>query len=301
MRARPRRSSAERPTVRRPALAPVIACVLGLAVVAGCGGAPPRRDSARLQSATTLSSDAARAVSRGDARRALPLYEQVLALAESLDDQSLVGATLLNLSQVQLLTGDRAGADARLDRVLRTPERFGRTIVANAAARKAALAVARRDEPDAERWMREAQAQCETPCAIAPQLANLRAQLAYARGDDAEAIALATRAADDAARLGLPAEQASAWRWQARALMRTGRTSEAAQRLAMALEADRTLGVPARIAEDLVHAADNERARGRPDAEREFLERALDVYAASGDEQGKRVVQSRLQALARGR
>jgi tetratricopeptide (TPR) repeat protein len=77
--------------------------------------------------------------------------------------------------------------------------------------------------------------------------------------------------------LAQPAEHANALRLLGRARTRLGKTDDAAAALARALQIDRELGLPERIALDLMYAGENEERRGRAAAAREFYERALRV------------------------
>ncbi|MFZ2649032.1 MAG: hypothetical protein WA210_02900, partial [Burkholderiaceae bacterium] len=82
--------------------------------------------------------------------------------------------------------------------------------------------------------------------------------------------------------LGDEAEQANALRLLGRASTKAGKTEEAAQALSRALQIDRELGLPERIALDLMHSGENEERRGQAAAAREFYERALQVSLAAG-------------------
>jgi tetratricopeptide (TPR) repeat protein len=271
----------------------LVAAALGLA---GCGSAPPAR-SPLQQSAATFAQGAARAWSRGDATQARVLYERALAAAESVEDFALAGTMLLNLALVQGAAGDLAGAQARVDRIVSAPQRYGSALVARAAARKALLYLDAPDVDAALGWAARAQAACAAPCELDATLDNLRAHAALQRGDAVSAAQLALRAAARAVQLEQAVEQANALRLLGRARSAQGQGDSAAEALALALAIDQRLGLPERVALDLIDAGENERARGQHAAAREFFERALVVYQAAGKTAAADGVRTRIAAL----
>lgn len=66
--------------------------------------------------------------------------------------------------------------------------------------------------------------------------------------------------------------------------------------LARPLVVDRRLGLPDRVALDLLVAADSEDQRGQPAAASDLLGRALAVYTAIGDARNAEAVRHRLAA-----
>jgi tetratricopeptide (TPR) repeat protein len=263
-------------------------------VLAACSSARPPQNPAQ-QTSHTLAQAAARAWARGDATQARTFYERALAAAESVEDFELAGAMLLNLALVQASSGDLAGAHARVDRIIATPQRYGSALVARAAARKALLFVDGPDVDAALTWTERAQCACGSPCALDATLSNLRAHVALQSGDTSGAAQWATRAATQAA--DQTAEQANALRLLGRARSQLAQHDDAAKAFAQALVIDRKLGLPDRVALDLLDAGDNEAARGRHAAAREFYERALDVYQAAGRQPAADGVRRRLATL----
>ena len=263
-------------------------------LLAGCGSPRPPQNPAQ-HSASTLAQAGARAWARGDAAQARVAYERALAAAESVEDFDLAGAMLLNLALVQGTSGDLAGAQARVDRILAAPQRYGAPLVARASTRKALLYLDVPDIDAAWAWADRAQAACGTPCPLDATLSNLRARVAMQRGDASGALQWTTRAiaqSDDES-----AERANALRLSGRAQRQLGQGDAAAVALAQALAIDRKLGLSDRVALDLLAAAENESARGNAAAAREFYERALDVYKAAGNAPAADGVRQRLAAL----
>lgn len=272
---------------------------LATALVAGlvaCAAAPPAPNPAQ-QSAQNASQAAARALARGDLPQARSQYEAALLAAESVEDFQLAGAALLNLALVHARAADLTGGHARLDRMLAAPQRYGPAMVARASTRKALLYL---DAPDLEAaltWADAAEAACTAPCELGASLANLRAHVALQRGDAALAAQWAGRAVALATEPVAAAEQANAMRLLGRARSQLKLHDEAGQSLAQALAIDQRLGLPERVALDLVDAAENEQARGRTAAAREFFERALVVYQAMGQRAATDRLRARLAAL----
>jgi tetratricopeptide (TPR) repeat protein len=263
-------------------------------LLAGCGS-PRLPQNPAQHSAGTLAQAGARAWARGDAVQARAAYERALAAAESVEDFDLAGAMLLNLALVQGASGDLAGAQARVDRILAAPQRYGTTLVARASARKALLYL---DVPDIDAaWasLERAQTACGTPCPLDATLSNLRARVTLLRGDASGALQWAARAAAQSDEES--AERANALRLTGRAQGQLGQRDAAATALAGALAIDRKLGLSDRVALDLVAAAENETARSNTAAAREFYERALDVYRAAGNAPAADGVRQRLAAL----
>lgn len=261
-------------------------------VAAGCGGAPPVQRNALQQSALSTAQSAARSLGRGDLAQARTLYERALASADAVEDFALAGALLNNLALVHQRNAEResgaararelAAAHGHLDRVLGAPQRYGPELHAAAAVRKAMLHLDAAEDGAAARWADAAASSCATPCVHAATLALLRAQLAWQRGDTAVALALSEQALAAASAQQQSAEQANALRHRGRAASRLGNAAQAAADLAQALAIDQQLGLPERIALDLVWAGDAEHRRGAAAAAREFYERALVVYQAAG-------------------
>jgi len=272
-----------------------LAALCGALWLAACGSpaGPPQNPAQR--NASTLAQAGARAWARGDATQAAALYERALSAAESVEDFELAGAMLLNLALVQGAGGDLAGAQARVDRIVAAPQRYGAPLVARASARKALLYLDAPDLDAALDWTERAQAACAAPCALDATLANLRAHVALQRGDAPAALQWATQGVARADEHG--AERANALRLSGQAQRQLGQHDAASGAFAQALAIDRQLGLSERVALDLLGAADNEAARGAAAAAREFYQRALDVYSAAGNVRAADGVRQRLAAL----
>lgn len=266
-------------------------------LLAACGSPAPRAVNAPHEAALALSQRAARALQRGETAQALALYEQALAAADSVEDVDTSGAVLLNLALVHGRLGQSREAHQRVDRILAAPARYPGALQAQAAARKALLHLDARDGALALQWADKSQAACASPCMLAAVLANVRGQVALEAGDATLAAAQATRAAELAAAPESQAEQANAQRLLGRARMALGDRSAAAAALQRALDIDRALGLPERIALDLLYAGDNAAAAGQRDVARDFFERAQQVAQAAGLAGAVQAAHQRLQAM----
>ena len=265
--------------------------LLSSALLASCSSPPPKPPSAAQASAQTFNLNGARALRRGDLNAALAAYGEALAASDSVEDFEGSGNALLNLALVhaRLAQSDPANArqqldaaHARVDRILTAPQRYSDTLRGQAATRKAMLYLDTQAHGLALHWADQARAVCTDPCPLAPTLANLRAFVALERGEVARALDQASRAAELSKALGNESEHANALRLLGRASTHVGKTDEAASALARALAIDRELGLPERIALDLMHSGENEERRGQASAARDFYERALNVASAAG-------------------
>ncbi len=274
------RSPSRRKNPRVRVLAAVAA--LATALLAACSSPPPRPPSAAQASAQAHHLTGARALRRGDLNAALAAYGDALAASDSVEDFEGSATALLNLALVHARLGQLDAAHARVDRILTAPQRYSDAQRGQAATRKAMLYLDTKSYGMALQWADQARGVCGDPCLLAPTLANLRAFVALERGEFERAADQARRAAALAAALGQPTEHANALRLLGRANTRTGKTEDAAQALAQALQMDRELGLPERIALDLMHAGENEERRAQPAAARDFYERALNVASAAG-------------------
>ena len=284
---------------RSPASAALAALLAAALLAAACTSTAERLPSPAQEAAAARSQGAARAFKRGDLQQALKLYTEALAAAESVEDFEAGGTALLNLALVHARLGQYPAAHARVDRVLAAPQRYGAALHAQAAARKALLYL---DAPDLDAALRLADAAekaCAEPCPLAAVLINVRAYVALERGDAERAATLAARAVELASAAHLEAEQANALRLSGRAHTRGGRTAQAAQALAQALELDRQLGLSDRVALDLVYAAENEQRRDQPEAAREYYERAMTVYRAAGNLEAAQAMRLRMGSVER--
>lgn len=268
--------------------------------LAACGSAPPAQSDVevRRERLVDLNDRAQRAVGRGELRRASALYREALRVAESFEDFRSIGVNTLNLAAVYQALDEPEQAHLALDRVLTTTGRFDAAMVAEAAGRKCSLALQAGDLGAAEQWLARAEKECRAPlCRIQNALLNLRAQLALERGGADEARSLAAKALAASRAEGNREEEANALRTDGRAASRQGDPSQAVALLTRALEMDKQLTLPRKIALDLLALAEIELARGMRDPARDYAQRALDVSRAAGNRQQQNAATRLLEKL----
>jgi tetratricopeptide (TPR) repeat protein len=268
--------------------------------LAACGSAPPAQSDVEVkrERLVDLNDRAQRAVGRGELRRAAALYREALRVAESFEDFRSIGVNALNLAAVHQALDEPEPAQRALERVIATPARFEAPVVAEAAGRKSSLALQARELGAAEDWLARAEKECRPPqCRIQSALLNLRAQLVLERGGAGEARGLAAKALAASRAESNREEEANALRTEGRATARQGDASQAHALLARALEIDKQLTLPRKIALDLLALAEIELARGMRDSARDYAQRALDVSRASGNRQQQNAAAQMLEKL----
>jgi tetratricopeptide (TPR) repeat protein len=268
--------------------------------LAACGSAPPAQSDVevRREQLVDLNDRAQRAVGRGELRRAAALYREALRVAESFEDFRSIGVNALNLAAVHQALDEPEPAQRALERVLGAPARFDSTVVVEAAGRKSSLALQAGDLDAAEQWLGRAEKECRQPqCRIQTALLNLRAQLMLERGGAGEARSLAAKALAASRAEGNREEEANALRVDGRASSRQGDPNQAVASLARALEIDKQLTLPRKIALDLLALAEVELARGMRETARDYARRALDVSRASGNRQQQNAATQMLEKL----
>lgn len=249
----------------------------------GCGSVPPQSEAeAQRERLVEMNTRAGRAVGRGDIRQAAALYREALRLAESIEDFRAIGINSLNLAATYQALGETALCHRALDRVLATPARFEQQRVAEAAGRKALLALQAGQHDAAAEWLARAESECPvTACGSRTALLNLRGQLLLERGAVDEARAVLAQSLAASRTEGNREEEANALRLDGRAASRAGEHAQALARLTQALDLDKQLALPQKIALDLLALAEAELARGERGAARDYAQRALDVSRAA--------------------
>jgi tetratricopeptide (TPR) repeat protein len=261
--------------------------------VAGCGSAPPA-PSRIERDAVAMNERAARAFRSANYDQARSLYTEALRLDESIDNADGAAVNLLNLARVEQAAGRADAAHALLDRVLAEGTRYPASSRAEAAARKAQLALAGRDLPATQSWVETGLAHCGSGCPAAATLYNLAALAALERSAPASATEQAQKALAIAKDEGGRSERANALRILGRARLAQGDAAGARQHLSEALGIDQALGLPERIFSDLVLLGDASLHEQRRDEAKTFYERALSVGSAHRDEGAQRIARGRL-------
>lgn len=277
-------SHAEFSRPARTGFAAALPGVLIAVLLAACGSTPQPAEPPLRKQAQEAEMDGAKRYARGDYAGAARHFGAAGQLRMSLDDPAAAARNSLNQARAELAGGQ---AEAALSRV----QRIGHAELALDAQllqAQANLALARRDAAQANLLV--ATAACATNC---PQLASLyllqaRAALADGRAADAlrhaEAALKLLRDQDEAAETG------NAWRLVAAARLAGNDAGGALPAARAALEIDRQLALPEKIARDWLLIGDIARKVGAGGTAREVpvgdtataYQRALDVANAAG-------------------
>lgn len=246
-------------------------CVLA-GLLAGCGSAPPRLPQA-LEQAQTADRDARRALRGGELLRAQYNFTKALALQQSLGDTAGAATTMINLATVAHQLKDDAAALAWLDKILLEKAHIYPLESQQAAAfRKAVILTNLAHMSEAESTLQLAEKLCDKKCTLHFAIGALRARLLLLKGDAEGALALAQSISTekDAGK----EEQANALRIVATAEEKLARYASALQHYQATVEMDKTLGLSARIAEDLSGMARVSKLLGREEDAALYARRA---------------------------
>ena len=261
------------------------ALLFSLAVLSGCGSAPPAANNASLAQSRLAQAEtrAAAQVKSGDYAAAARQYAEAVRIALTLENAEAIAANAINQSVVLQWLGRDADARAALAPVLdNTRIAFSERRKIQAELRRAILELATGNTGAAAVWAGQAENRCaQSRCEYAATLTNVRAQVELDRGNAAEAARLAQSVAGSG---GAPrAEIANALRTLGRAQQAQGQPAAALQPLRQALDIDRELGDPRKILADLSELARAAQGAGDAAAAGEYKERAQAVSRAMNE------------------
>ncbi len=271
---------------------------LALLLVAGCAGQPAKSSTAaRQEAALEANRKGETYVRHGELENAARSYSEALRLSQSLEDPEGIAANAINLSIVRQRQGRFSEARAALAAVLEQPNlRFSEARMTEASLRHALLDLDQNRFDAAGEWLTRAAKHCSARCALSAAIHNVSAQLALQAGRVEEAVS-AARAAHEASRAsGERAEQANALRLLGIAALRGGDFAAARPHLEQALEIDREIGAPRKIALDLLALGRAAGLAGEREAARGYYARALAVSEADRDSIGAAEARAMLDA-----
>ena len=274
------------------------AAFIVLALLAGCSSAPTKSSiAARQEAALEANRKGETYVRHGELESAARSYREALRLSQSLEDPEGIAANAINLSIVRQRQGRFNDARAALAAVLEQPNlRFSDARMTEASLRHALLDLDQNRFAAAGEWLTRAAKHCGARCALSAAIHNVSAQLALQAGRVEDAVS-AARAAQEASRAsGERAEQANALRLLGIAALRGGNFAAARPHLEQALEIDREIGAPRKIALDLLALGRAAGLAGEPDAARGYYARALAVSEADRDTIGAAEARAMLDA-----
>ena len=255
------------------------------ALAAGCSAPPKASTAARQEAALEANRKGEAYVRHGELESAARSYREALRLSQSLEDADGIAANAINLSIVRQRQGRFAEARAGLGAVLQQKNlRFSPARMAEVSLRHALLDLDQGNPSGAADWVAKAAGHCAERCALSAAIHNVRAQLALQAGQLEEAAA-AARAAHEASRgAGDRAELANALRLAGLVSLRNADALGARRSLEQALEIDRELGAPRKIALDLLALGQAAALGGERDTARAYYARALAVSEAERDD-----------------
>jgi tetratricopeptide (TPR) repeat protein len=253
-------------------------------ILAGCGSTPKPPDPPRLKAALETESDGARRHERGDHVVAARRFDEAARIYASIDDDAGTVRNRLHLARTELAQGH---AEAALLALPGTP-----SLESNLLKAQAELALNRHEA--VQQSLAAAGAQCAAAC---PQLATLKllqARAALTAQRAAEALTHAEAALKLLGDGNEAAETGNAWRLIAAARLATGDPAGALPAAVAALDIDRRMALPEKIARDWLLIGDIRKTLGAPDSASAY-QRAADVAQAAGLAE---VVRLAAQALA---
>lgn len=228
------------------------ACLVLVVLLAGCAGEKIRERPPRAQQVIDLGQQGQAAYLKGDLPRAARLFGQGLTEARRIEDSEGVGVMSINLARISRESGDSAGALTTLEAV----SAWHRGNLMARTRREMDLLAAvllsdleRRDEALAR--LQALREQCAAPCEIAIGIDSLQARLLLEKGEAAASARLAQAAIERFRSHGNQLELANLFRAEGEAHLALGNFPVARQALENALGIDKSLGQPAKIAQDL--------------------------------------------------
>jgi len=251
-------------------------------ILAGCAAAP---DSAyaptsppRLKAALEAESDGARRYGRGDYAAAAHRFDEAARTYASIDDTPGTARNRLHQARSELAQGRAEAALLTLE----SAERGGDAgLVLDALLLKAQAQLALDRQSAAQQSLAAASGQCAGACPQAASLHLLQARAALAANRASDALEHADTALKLLQGKDEAAETGNAWRLAAAARLAGGDAGGALPAAQAALEIDRRLALPEKIARDWLLIGDIRKKVGAGGTAAAYR-RALDVANAAG-------------------
>jgi tetratricopeptide (TPR) repeat protein len=246
-------------------------------MLAACGTAPKPADPPRLKAALEAESDGAKRYGRGDYAVAARRFQEAAQLHAAIDDTAGAARNRLHLARTELALGRGEAALSALAAAERSKDP---AVAVDILLLKAQAQMALARDEEAQQSLAMATTQCGATC---PQTASLHLLAARAALGEKRMEVAANHAAaalkllqgkDEAAETG------NAWRLLAAARLGAGDANAALPAANAALDIDRRLAQPEKIARDWLLIGDIEQRVGA-DATAAYR-RALDVAQAAG-------------------
>ncbi len=254
---------------------------LAALILAGCGSTPNSANSPadppRLRAALEAESDGAKRYARGDFNVAERRFDEAMRLHASIDDAPGRTRNRLHLARTRLAQG-RAEAALDLLNVADPGAEPGPALDTLLLKAQAQLALAR--DAEAQQSLTAAADRCGAACPQAASLNLLQARAALAGKRPQDALAHADAALKLLRDRGEAVETGNAWRVIAAARLAGGDTAGALPAAQAALDIDRRLALPEKIARDWLLIGDIRRKVGAGDTAAAY-QTALEVANAA--------------------
>lgn len=258
-----------------------VACLILALMLAGCAAEKIKERPPRAQQVIDLGTQGQAAYAKGDLPRAGRLFEQALADAMRIEDSEGVAVMSINLARIARESGESARALKILEAV--SPWHRGNLGARTAQEMDLFAAVLlsdldRRDEALAR--LQALRDRCQAACETAIGIDSLQARLLLEKGAAGNAVQLASAAIARFRSHGNQLELANLFRVQGEAHLALGDFQAALKSLESALGIDKSLGQPAKIAQDLESLAHAALAAGDGAAHAAYLARLNEVRQA---------------------
>lgn len=250
-------------------------------LLAGCAGEKVKERPPRAQQVVDLGQQGQSAYAKGDLPRAARLFEQALTDAMRIEDSEGVAVMSINLARIARESGESAAAMKILEGV--SPWHRGNLGARTAQEMYLLTAVLLADldrRDDALARLQALRDRCQAACETAIGIDSLQARLLLEQGDAGNAVQLAGAAIARFGNHGNQLELANLFRVQGEAHLALGDSRAALKSLESALGMDKSLGQPAKIAQDLEALARAALAAGDGAAHAAYLARLNEVRQA---------------------
>jgi hypothetical protein len=253
----------------------ICATLLAALLLAACGSAPKVSEPILRKQAQEAEADGAKRYARGDYAGAARHFGAASQLQQSLDDLAAAARNQLNQARAELAQGQAEAALQRTQRV--TLAEFGVDALLLQAQANLTL-----DRPAAvQANLAAATTACAASCPQAASLNLLQARAALADKRAADALRHAEAALKLLQDQDEAAETGNAWRLIAAARLASDDAASALPAARTALDIDRQLALPEKIARDWLLIGDIHRRVGAGETASAY-QRALDVANAAG-------------------
>ena len=250
---------------------------LAALILAGCAGAPKPAGPPRLHAALEAENDGAKRYARGDFGMAERRFDEAMRLYASIDDAPGRTRNRLHLARTRLAQGRD---EAALDLLNAAPPDAEPGPALDTLLLKAQAQLALGRDTDAQQTLAAATGRCGAACPQAASLNLLQARAALAGKRPQDALAHAEAALKLLRDTGEAVETGNAWRMIAAARFAAGDAAGALPAAEAALDIDRRLALPEKIAGDWLLIGDIRRKVGAGDTAAAY-QRALEVANAA--------------------